>query len=157
MSGSGIAPFSIEVSAVTKPSGDDAFSEFKENIPGMSSNPLHVVRELVAAYKDYHVVREHEHTKRRQIEADEKVALADIAAKRDVFMDYLTRSFDERAQGFVSLFKRLDRALESGDAQTVAVMTAAIVDLAKSSPFKELSSISATRRALKDPDHNWDL
>lgn len=120
-------------------------------------DPNRAIEEMARAYREYQVVREQERTKRRQIEAQETVVLADIAAKRELFMEYLTRSFDERSTNFASLFERVDSALEKGDVQALALLTNAILDLAKSSPFKDLATIEATRRALKDPDHEWEI
>jgi N-acetylglucosamine kinase-like BadF-type ATPase len=64
---------------------------------------------------------------------------------------------DERATNFAALFEKVDTALSKGDVQALAILTNAIADLAKSSPFKDLASIEATRRALKNPDHEWEL
>jgi hypothetical protein len=120
-------------------------------------DPTRVVEEMARVYREYHEVREKEHTKRVAIQAKEQVALAEIAAKRELFLEYLTRSFDERAANFSALFARLDVALEKGDTQALAVLTNAISDLAKSSPFKDLVTIEATRKALRDADHEWDV
>jgi hypothetical protein len=123
----------------------------------LAIDPTRAVEEMARAYRDYQVIREQERTKRRGIEADETVALAEIAAKRELFLEYLTRSFDERSTNFASLFERVDSALEKGDVQALALLTNAIVDLAKSSPFKDLATIDATRKALKNPDHEWEV
>lgn len=120
-------------------------------------DPLKAVTEMVAAYRAYQVTREQEVTKRRQIEADEAVALAEIASRRELVMEYLRRSFDERAENFQSLFKRIDEAVGRGDVQALALLANSLVELAKSSPFKDLASVEATRQALKDKDHNWNL
>lgn len=120
-------------------------------------DPSQAIEEMARAYREYQVVRAQELTKRHQIDADEKVALAEIAARRELFMAYLTRSFDERSTNFVSLFDRVDTALERGDVQALALLTNAIVDLAKSSPFRDLATIEATRRALENRDHEWEV
>jgi hypothetical protein len=120
-------------------------------------DPTRVVEEMARAYREYHEVREKERTKRREIEAKERVALAEIAAKRELFLEYLNRSFDERSANFSSLFEKVDVALDKGDVQALAVLTNAISDLAKSSPFKDLVTIEATRRALRDADHEWEV
>ncbi len=120
-------------------------------------DPSRAIEEMARAYRDFQVVREQERTKRRGIEADERTALAEIAARRELFLEYLARSFDERSANFTSLFVRLDGALERGDVQSLAVLTNAIVDLAKSSPFKDLATIEATREALRNADHEWEV
>lgn len=128
-----------------------------EKVKVTDIDPTRVVEEMARAYREYHEVREKEATQRRQIEANERVALAEIAAKRELFLEYLERSFDERSANFTSLFEKVDVALDKGDVQALALLTNAISDLAKSSPFKDLATIEATRRALRDADHEWEV
>ena len=128
-----------------------------ERLRAIDIDPNSAFEEMVRAYRDYQVVREQERTKRREIEAKETVSLSEIDAKHKLFLEYLTRSFDERSTNFAEMFRRVDDALKKGDVQSLAVLTSAIVDLAKSSPFKDLTTIEATREALKNPDHEWDL
>jgi hypothetical protein len=120
-------------------------------------DPNSAIEEMLRAYKDYQVVREQERTKRREIEAKETVSLSEIDAKHKLFLEYLTRSFDERSTNFAELFKRADDALKKDDVQSLAILTSAIVDLARSSPFKDLVSIKETRDKLGDPNHEWEF
>lgn len=128
-----------------------------DQLRAMDFNPNKAIEEVTAAYKEYQVTRQQEMTKRRKIEAEEKIAVADIESRRQVLMAYLTRSFDERAANFAALFEKLDAALEKGDVQALALLTNAVVELAKSSPFKDLATVEATRLALKDRDHEWEV
>ena len=66
-------------------------------------------------------------------------------------------SFDERTKNFHSLFQTADRAMSSGDNQQLGLALHAIVELAKSSPFKDLADLSTVKAALDDPDHVWEL
>jgi hypothetical protein len=118
---------------------------------------LRLVDGMATAYREHHAVREAQRTARRQIEADERVALAEIEARRAVLLEHLTRSFDERAHTFTALFTRLDAALEQRDPQALAALTEAITELAKTSPLKELASVDATRRAVKGPGKTWEV
>lgn len=120
-------------------------------------NPAQCLNEIVQAWTEYLTIAEQERTKRRDIEAWEKVTLADIKAKRDLLMDYLDRSFDERSKNFKLLFQTVDSALSSGDNQQLALTLHAITELAKSSPFQALSDLSKVKAALNDPDHIWEL
>ncbi len=47
--------------------------------------------------------------------------------------------------------------MASGDNQQLSLALDAIVELAKSSPFKELADLSTVKAALDDPDHVWEL
>lgn len=119
--------------------------------------PAQCLNDVIQAWTEYLTVAEEERTKRSRIEAWEKSTLAEIQAKRDFLIVYLDRSFDERANNFQSLFQAVDRAMSSGDNQQLGLALHAIVDLAKSSPFKDLADLSTVKAALNDPDHVWDL
>jgi hypothetical protein len=137
--------------AVKKPSMD--FVRGVEAFVG----PAKCLNEVVQAWTEYLKVAEQEKTKRRDIEAWEKVTLAEIKAKSDFLVGYLERSFDERAKNFQSLFQIVDQAMLSSDNQQLGLALHAIVELAKSSPFKDLADLSTVKAALDDPDHVWEL
>jgi len=115
-----------------------------------------VLNNVLAAAKEYAEVREVETTKRAQIEARKAVALAEIEARRELFITYLERSFDEREKNFAELFRALDAAMKSDTGQ-VAEILGAITTLAASSPFKDLHDPVAVRNALDDPNHEWEV
>lgn len=108
---------------------------------------------IVEACTDYMKVAEEDRTKRREIEAWEKTTITKIKAQRDLLMEFLDRSFDERAENFRQMFDIVDRAIATGNNQQLALTLDAIVLLANSSPFKELASLSSVRAALDDPDY----
>ncbi|PSB57736.1 hypothetical protein C7B77_07340 [Chamaesiphon polymorphus CCALA 037] len=120
-------------------------------------SPAHCLNEVVRAWTEYSTIREQEKTKRSEIEAWEKIDLAEIEAKRNFLIGYLDRSFDERATKFESLFQTVDRAISSNDNQQLCLTLQAIVELAKSSPFKDLADLATVKAALDDPDHVWEL
>jgi len=134
-----------------KPSVDFVLSD------GAFANPAQCLSEVVQACAEYLKIAEEEKTKRCSIEAWEKVTLAEIEAKRDFLIGYLERSFDERAKNFKLLFQTVDKAMLSGNNQQLAIALNAIVDLAKSNPFKDLADLSTVKAALDDPDHVWKL
>lgn len=119
------------------------------------ANPAQCLNEVVQAWTEYLKIAEEEKTKRRDIEAWEKVTLAEIKAKRDFLVGYLEHSFDERTQNFQSLFQTVDQAMLSGDNQQLGLALHTIVELAKSNPFKDLADLSTVKAALDDPDHVW--
>lgn len=114
-------------------------------------------RDVVEAYTEYKIVAEQEQTKRRGIEAWEKATIADIQAKRDALINYLECSFDERANNFKFLFKKVDEAIAIGDNNQLALAMTSITEIAKSSPFKDLADLTSVRAALDDPDHEWEF
>ncbi|NHC33238.1 hypothetical protein [Scytonema millei] len=123
---------------------------FKENV-----NLLESLQQVVSAYTEYKIIAEQEQTKRREIEAWEQETIARINAQRDVLIEYLDRSFDERAENFRALFKVVDRAITTGNNEQLAVALHSITEIAKSSPFKELANLTSVRAALDDPNREW--
>jgi hypothetical protein len=120
-------------------------------------NPAQCVNEISTAYTEYRQIQTQETTKRRQIEAWEKVSLKKIKAQRDLLMEYLDRSFDERKENFSNLFKMLDKAAENGDTQSIAIALKSIVDLASNGPFKDIASVDAVRGVLSDPNQDFEF
>ena len=118
-------------------------------------NPAECVQQMVSAYTEYKIIAEQEQTKRCEIEAWEKEAIAKINAQRDLLMAYLDRSFDERAENFRALFNVVDKAMSSGNNDQLALALNSITEIAKSNPFKELANLASVRAALDDPDHEW--
>ena len=121
------------------------------------ASPAQCLNEVVQAWTEYLRIAEEEKTKRRGIEAWEQVTLAEMKAKRDFLVGYLEHSFDERAKNFQALFQTVDQAMSSGDNQQLGLALNAIVELAKSNPFKDLADLSTVKAALNDPDHVWEL
>jgi len=120
-------------------------------------NPAECLQQIVSAYTEYKIIAEQEQTKRREIEAWEKVTIAKINGQRDLLMAYLNRSFDERAENFRHLFCVVDRAIAADNNDQLALALHSITELAKSSPFKELANLASVRAALDDPDHEWEF
>ena len=120
-------------------------------------NPAECLQQIVSAYTEYKIIAEQEQTKRREIEAWEKVTIAKINAQRDLLMAYLSRSFDERAENFRALFGVVDQAIAADNNDQLALALHSITELAKSSPFQELANLASVRAALNDPDHEWEF
>ncbi|MBD2596618.1 hypothetical protein H6G74_20110 [Nostoc spongiaeforme FACHB-130] len=121
------------------------------------ASPAQCLNDVVQAWTEYLKITEEEKTKRCEIEAWEKVTLAEIKEKRDFLIGYLEHSFDERADNFHSLFQVVDQAISSGNNQQLGLALNAVVELAKSSPFKNLTDLSTVKAALDDPDHVWEF
>lgn len=70
---------------------------------------------------------------------------------------YLNRSFDERARNFATLFTVVDRALEAGNNEQLALGLGAIVAIAKTNPLDGLINYSDFQARLNDPNHKWQF
>lgn len=122
---------------------------------GAFISPTECLQKLVSAYIEYKRIAEQEQTKRQEIEAWEKETVTKINAQRDLLMQYLDRSFDERAKNFRSLFDVVDQAIATNNNEQLALALHSITEIAKLSPFKELANLASVRAALEDPNHEW--
>lgn len=113
-----------------------------------------VINEIVSVVNQWVQIHETEATKRELIWAQEHVVVEEIQARRDLFLTYLDRSFDERERNFAELFRALERALDA-DSGNVATILGSITALAAKSPFADLSDIELVKNNLADPDHIW--
>lgn len=121
-----------------------------------AADAVGVLNNIIDSAQEYLEVREVERTKRDKIEADKQVALETIHARSELFLTYLDRSFDEREANFANLFAALDKAMTEG-VGSVSEILGAITTLAAASPFKDLHDPIKVRKALDDPDHEWDV
>lgn len=121
------------------------------------ANVAFTIQEVINTYQQYQQIKEQETTKRRNIEAYEKTTITEIKAKRDLLIDYLQKSFDERKSNFKHLFDVVDRAIESNNNEQLALALNSIIDLAKSSPFKDLSDLYSFKQALNDEKYTWEI
>ncbi|MDM8146516.1 hypothetical protein QUW02_11400 [Bacteroides eggerthii] len=97
-------------------------------------------------------VREANRTERERIKANKKVALAQIEATKAVLMDYLNRSFDERASIFKKDFEAIDTAIANNNMEALALMVQSVNTLAAQSPFKALVDLAQVKRNFLTSD-----
>jgi len=120
-------------------------------------NPAQCLKEITTAYTEYKTIHEQEKTKRQQINAWENITIKKIHAQRKILMEYLDRSFDERKENFKNLFDTMDKAVENGDTQSLALVLKSITDLAASGPFKEIASVDMVKGILTDPEKEFEF
>ena len=123
--------------------------------PGI--NAAEVVKQLFTAYDDWRKVAEEEKTKRNAISAEKQRAIHQINVQRDLLKTHLERSFNERRKNFQQLFDRLDQAIDKGDTATVAATLTSIVEIAQSSPLKDIASVQAVRGVMADQDTVYEI
>lgn len=120
------------------------------------ADALTVINEVVGAISTLVEVHETESTKREAIRARERATIEEIHARRDLFLTYLDRAFDERRAVFDDLFRALDRAMDEDPSQIPNIL-GSITALAAKSPFKDLVDIDLVKQNLADPDHEWTV
>lgn len=123
-------------------------------------DPMQVViavKEIVLMAGEVRKFEEAQVTVRVGIAAERDVALARIEAQKAALLTYLEKSFDERRENFQALFRVVDEALANDNMQALALGLKSVIELADSSPFKDLATIDSTAAALADPDHTWNF
>jgi len=119
--------------------------------PLKNFNPLSFVTDFVDLYSDI----QRERTERARIEAETEVRLAEIEAKRQIFLDYLDMAFAERAENFRRLFDAVDVAMLNGSNDQLGMALNSINELARTTPFKDLVDLNRTKELLTQPGHEW--
>ncbi|MCP2015924.1 hypothetical protein L1280_003107 [Deinococcus sp. HSC-46F16] len=115
---------------------------------------LAAAQHISEAFVDYAKTAQVEATKRAHIDAWRQATVEQITSTRRVMEIYLERTFDERRENFDRMFDALDAAQERGDLKGMQLMLSGILDLAKSSPFKDLAEF---QQQLNNPDFVLEL
>ena len=113
---------------------------------------LNTLMDLYNRYAALEECRESNRTERERIQAEKEKALAQIAATKDVLMNYLNRSFDERAAIFKKDFECIDAAIANNNIEALAIMVNSVSTLAAQSPFKPLVDLAQVKRNLLSSD-----
>ena len=125
-----------------------------------SGNPTEAIsalNSLVSIVGDVAKFTEVQKTKRRGIDAQRDVIVSCIQSQEKIILDYLEKSFDERKENFAKLFAVIDDAVAKNNMEQLAMGLDSINKLAASSPFKALTCMESTQKALLDKKHIWDF
>ena len=144
---------------------DDEDEQFVQNLPKRFFNKslstpqdaIDFINTFRETTEDVMKFTELQKTKRAEIRAATKVRLKEIDAMRDVIMEYLDKTFDERSRIFSKEFEWVDRALDEGNTELLALHLGHITELAKSSPFKALADIGNVKKQLTNKDAVFDI
>ncbi|MFP2895545.1 hypothetical protein [Corallococcus sp. 4LFB] len=117
------------------------------------SNVLQGIRTIAECVRDIEKSR----TEQTRLRESARVEVEQIHAMREVLMNYLDRSFDERKENFRRLFERLDGAIQGNNVQMASAVLDSVVKLADASPFKALRDVAATRAALGQKGKEWQF
>lgn len=118
---------------------------------------LSALTQIVGAASDYGKIRQQELTKREAIAAIERSELRRLQAAETTLRLYFDMVFAERAKTNEELFARLDQAVESGDPQMVHAVVRGIVDLAQTSPLKDLGGFGKFWAELGTADNPIEM
>ena len=121
-----------------------------------SDKMMNFIKDFISRANEVQKFCEVQQTKRAEINAKRDVLIGQIEREKEIILEYLKEAFDERRTCFDKLFSIVDKAIENGNNEQLSLALQSINILASESPFKVLSSISATQKALKDKDHEWN-
>ncbi len=129
------------------------------SIPAALASPAAVGRIVDGLQTVAQAVKEiaGQQAEQKRIQSSAQVEIERIHAIRDLMLEYLDRSLDERRASFDALFTRLDTALEQGNLDVIAQTLDAVVALARSSPFKDLADVAKAKVALQDKSRAWEI
>jgi hypothetical protein len=106
-------------------------------IPKPTDVAGHAFNRLIDAYKECTIISEQEQTKRENIRAYRDINVKAIEENSAILKLYLEKTFAERAFVIREMFDRLDKGLESGNIEVIAMTIGAIVDVTKQSPLAQ--------------------
>lgn len=110
--------------------------------------------EIIVAYSEYLRITEVEQITRDKIRAWEQTNLGAIQSRRDVIINFLNHSFDERAKNFDELFKRIDVAMSNKDNDQLSILLGSVIELLKINPYSNLKDFQIQ---FDDPNHVWEF
>lgn len=120
-------------------------------------NVLESARLIVSDITNMVNLIQQETTKREVIRAKRDIITKKTNAFREIMLEVMDKTFDERKTMFDSYFERLDKAMDKNDVSMVAGILTNMIDLAKNGPLKDLVNIAKTQTAIGDPDTVWEF
>ena len=140
---------------------DDMIEKTKDKLSGCSlgspAEVLSTIKAFTEAATDAVKFCEVQETMREEIRANRDARIKQLEAQRDIIMNYLDHSFDERKYLFEKQFKIVDHALTTGNSEELALSLQNINDLANSSPFKALADLGSVQNSLKQQNSTFDI
>jgi hypothetical protein len=140
---------------------DELIEKTRDKLSGCSldspAEVLSTIKAFTEAATDAVKFCEVQETKREEIRANRDARIKQLEAQRDIILNYLDRSFDERRYLFEKHFKIVDHALMTGNTEELTLSLQTINDLAKSSPFKALADLGNVQNTLNKPNSTFDI
>lgn len=145
--------------------GDKFEKSLYRDLDSISINPVNiniidafdVVNKLVDMMEEVSKFTEVQITRRKEIEAQRDVIITQINNQKEIILLYLDKTFDERRCNFERLFLVVDNAIEKNNMDQLSIGLDSINRLADSSPFKSLTDLHETQKALTDKGHVWNI
>ena len=98
--------------------------------------------EVITSFKDFLILYEEEHTKRDKIRAQRDVVIEEIRSKKEIILDFLDKSYNERAGILRKQFEVIDKALESDNLDMLQVGLGAVIKVVETSPLVDFKQFS---------------
>ena len=140
---------------------NELIEKTKDKLSGQSlgspAEVLSTIKAFTEAASDTVKFCEVQETKREEIRANRDARIKQLEVQRDIIINYLDRSFDERRYLFEEQFKIVDHALTTGNSEELALSLQNINDLARSSPFKALADLGRVQNSLNQENSTFDI
>ena len=122
-----------------------------------AGNVLESVQVIVSDITNMVNMIQQETTKREAIRANRDVIIEKTRAFREIMLNVMDQTFEERKMQFDGYFELLDKAMDKNDVNMVAGILHNMVELTKESPLRNLIDLASTQKALKDPNTVWEF
>lgn len=131
--------------------------DYSKSLKLDAKSAFSLIDSLVGHYKEMKIAIEREETLREEIRANKEIEIARIQNTTRIILDYLERSYDERKFQFENYFNLIDKALGKNDINALNVLVTGVIELSKSSPFKDIVNVAKVQKDLEDPDKVWEF
>lgn len=115
------------------------------------------LKQVVAVVQETIKLHETESTKREQLKTYRQTQVARLKLVENTLGRYFDLVFPERHETNKRLFENLDVAVKSGDVAAMQAVVAGIVQVAQTSPLKDLGNLTELVKAMDDPDAVFEL
>lgn len=127
------------VKVIARTMGNKKTNNILKQAPGLSL--IDGLGRMHQAHANYQNLREQEQTKRIAILADRDATIEQIRAQRDFIKQALAEAFELRKTGLQAQIIAMDKAIDSGDLETLHVVMDGMVKTIQSSPFKDIADM----------------
>lgn len=125
------------------------------NASGLVSNAGDIVKTISSAIK----IKQESKTKIEEIKAERDVKVQQIKAQTEIVKDVVNKSFAERKENFKAMHNVVEKAMEKGDNEALAIALGGIVEVQKNSVIKDIGESlklgQNNQKKLSLKDEEW--
>jgi len=133
----------------------NSISNAVSNASGLVSNTNDIVKTISSVIK----IKQESKAKIEEIKAERDVEVQRIKAQTEIVKDVVNKSFAERKENFKAMHNVVEKAMEKGDNEALALALGSIVETQKHSVIKEIGETlkqgKNNQKKLSLQDEEW--